>query len=659
MFIYGGKLMQENYRVDELHKYSENYNSVEYNRIKENSKFSETFKSTEFGDSGESKTFSNNRRKSVEARRSRIINGTLLSAMGTVVGATVITVAIVIAAIIQINILSYFITPTSINVKLKIDNANDTKLTAYLYNDDEYYIQDVSLKDSECNLFFSYLKPNTQYFFEIKDKNSNSYLLKQYTTSSVIELNDIKTDELNAYIKLTLNEWPHEVAVYLIQDGVNVAEPYILEETGVVNLSFGNLAPDTNYLLEIRDNTNVVYYFETITTKQIENPLEYKLNYMMASEISLSFESENLCDYPYNVYLNGELCDNKLDLSMPNLLLSGLSGNTLYNIQIKDSITSKLLMWENFLTPNINVMLDFTELSQDIVNTGYMVDNPQAEEITVNLYLNDYVMNSQTFSESGPFSTVFSGCQSNTEYYIEITDSLGTVLYSHNVKTASYFIFPMTDFQEITENGKDVILMERKSDLSENVLAFEYTIPFDIEGNISIECISSEGYTLPVNFDYAGEPGNYYMCYLYNEFAVSNIYYELRLYKTGDSSSTQIIETRYIKIADEETPFEAPSFDININYNEDTSMFEIDISLLSGTEFIDSSGEMVYELRIIDSNTNELAAFTVTEDFLTTTTQKLFAEGSYGNGKYNLMLIFIPYSEMQSYTIYSCEFNIE
>ena len=154
MFIYGGKLMQENYRVDELHKYSENYNSVEYNRIKENSKFSETFKSTEFGDSGESKTFSNNRRKSVEARRSRIINGTLLSAMGTVVGATVITVAIVIAAIIQINILSYFITPTSINVKLKIDNANDTKLTAYLYNDDEYYIQDVSLKDSECNLFF-------------------------------------------------------------------------------------------------------------------------------------------------------------------------------------------------------------------------------------------------------------------------------------------------------------------------------------------------------------------------------------------------------------------------------------------------------------------------------------------------------------------------
>lgn len=340
--------MSEKYTADEINSYEETYRSEEYNNFYESSYFSENEKSGEYNSEAKSGGSSE---KKTSAKKNSVTSG-LLTSVGGVAGATVITATAVVAAALQITLLSFAVTMRSIGVDLLIENAGNAVLTAYLTGEETQYSLPVEIKDRQCSILFDSLTPDCEYLLEVKDEEGNVYYSEKYKTDPFFTQTELTVTETEINFNFYLDN--PEGAEYRVGiDGSD--EPrdfYTFTESGITaNTVFDMLEPGRQYALWIDGADGLRYFYRKISTPAVSDPLLYQTDLSVNGSIRLIFDPAQLADKSFNVFLYGENIGYTVSSENSECVLEGFSEGEKVIVQLKDSQTQELRMWAKIQIP--------------------------------------------------------------------------------------------------------------------------------------------------------------------------------------------------------------------------------------------------------------------------------------------------------------------
>ena len=593
--------MGESFRSAENQKYSETYRSAEYNRTEETSRFSETFRSAEFR-TEEERAVTDRKRTSPKTERVRrgFLTGGLLSAAGAVAGAAVIVAAYIAMALPVITVTAEQITSYSVSVELQIDNAEDDTLTAWLNGDEEEYARKLESGAGKQSVLFEYLDPDTDYRLEVTDDGGKAYFSKTYHTAQYVQkLFPVEKgcggDTLFVqFMPEDLGERNYEVSL----NGkpqvspLNAESPMFLAE---------GLRANTDYEVSVSDPVNgELLYRETFNTG---NLLGYTVAYLNAEEAELHFDGDYLPDHPLDVYFGGSLQAEQLSAESPKLYFGGLDAETEYPIRIVDPDTGESLLIDTVRTSDIIVHLAQGDRAQTSLSVNYAFVSPSSVGETVSLRLlrdGIFVEETSVFAvgaaEYRPAD--FSGLEPYCEYTLEAMFMKdGTMLSVAHYRTESYFDFPTMQSETLTEDGIPVAVLPRADDSETdgNYALYKGSPNDPATESDSVECVSKNGYTLPVELQIT-EDGEY-RYRIMTQYALSGEIYEFRLYSAASTSEERIpTETRLVTVADSGLAVVYPEFAVSVSAGETEAERYVTVAFTGGELLQSGLGETSYVL---------------------------------------------------------------
>ena len=422
--------------------------------------------------------------------------------------------------------------------------------------------------------------------------------------------------------------------------------------------------------MEIRDEVGQMHYTQTVQTLAVDS-LSYELKYITADRACLSFNGSELPVYALDIYLNGEMLETKLEAGIEELpetdpegwrielIVSGLVAGETNNVRIRDPQTGALRLFEDFVAPYINVADFRKEYIETRIDAYYQIMNPKGEAYSTQLLLDGVVVDSKSYTQSGEIVTFFEDCQAYTEYTVRIVqDRDGVVIYQENIKTLSFFWDMEGLFMtEIAPDGREILLMERV--YSDGIYINYSLIDILQETSMSLECVSEDGFTLPVENIGLTEDFNQ-VNLLYNEYAFTGVIYELRLYDSTDPAARKLLETRYLRIADDQPVLERPEFALSVQ--KDGTLLNLTITHTGGTLLEDGNEGATYQIGIVQAATEELTFIESTQDFKELSSQSFSTDVS-EPGLYRVELYFGDLSNnggatTQAYCIFSREITV-
>ena len=595
--------MGESFRSAENQKYSETYRSAEYNRTEETSRFSETFRSAEFR-TEEERAVTDRKRTSPKTERVRrgFLTGGLLLAAGAVAGAAVIVAAYIAMALPVITVTAEQITSYSVSVELQIDNAEDDTLTAWLNGDEEEYARKLESGAGRQSVLFEYLDPDTDYRLEVTDDGGKAYFSKTYHTAQYVQklfpvekgcggdtlfVQFMAEDLGERDCEVSLNGKP-QVSL------LNAESPMFLAE---------GLRANTDYEVSVSDLVNgELLYRETINTG---NLLGYTVAYLNAEEAELHFDGDYLPDHPLDVYFDGSLQAEQLSAESPKLYFGGLKAETEYPIRIADPDTGESLLIDTVRTSDILVYLAQDDRAQTSLSVSYAFVSPSSVGETVSLrLLRDGIFVEETSvlavgdGAAEYQSAYFSGLEPYCEYTLEAMFMKdGTMLSVAHYRTESYFDFPTMQSETLTEDGIPVAVLPRVDDSeTDGNYALYKGLPDDLATeSVSVECVSKNGYTLPVELQFT-EDGEY-RYRIMTQYALSGEIYEFRLYSAASTSEERIpTETRLVSVADSGLAVVYPEFAVSVSAGETEAERYVTVAFTGGELLQSGLGETLYVL---------------------------------------------------------------
>ncbi len=153
-----------------------------------------------------------------------------------------------------------------------------------------------------------------------------------------------------------------------------------------------------------------------------------------------------------------------------------------------------------------------------------------------------------------------------------------------------------------TETGESLAVLKRIDDAASDLNYALFTLPANTNiADVGFECISDNGYTLPLfnnmtrTYSYSVSVEYEYELYIMTQYAKSNEIYELQMYAFDQNMNKQIIDSVAITIEDDTNVVEYPTFDINIAYTEDGAM-QLEIEHLDGNLLVNENNEAIYYL---------------------------------------------------------------
>ena len=592
--------MGESFRSAENQKYSETYRSAEYNRTEETSRFSETFRSAEFR-TEEERAVTDRKRTSPKTERVRrgFLTGGLLSAAGAVAGAAVIVAAYIAMALPVITVTAEQITSYSVSVELQIDNAEDDTLTAWLNGDEEKYARKLESGAGRQSVLFEYLDPDTDYRLEVTDDGGKAYFSKTYHTAQYVQklfpvekggggdtlfVQFMAEDLGERDCEVSLNGKP-QVSL------LNAESPMFFAE---------GLRANTDYEVSVSDLVNgELLYRETINTG---NLLGYTVAYLNAEEAELHFDGDYLPDHPLDVYFDGSLQAEQLSAESPKLYFGGLKAETEYPIRIADPDTGESLLIDTVRTSDILVYLDLAQgdRAQTSLSVRYAFVSPSSvgETVLLRLLRDGILVEEKSVFAVGDGAAEyrpanFSGLEPYCEYTLEAMFMKDwTMLSVAHYRTESYFDFPTMQSETLTEDGIPVAVLPRADDSeTDGNYALYKGLPAESD---SVECVSKNGYTLPVELQITdGE----YRYRIMTQYALSGEIYEFRLYSAASTSEERIpTETRLVTVADSGPAVVYPEFAVSVSAGETEAERYVAVAFTGGELLQSGLGETSYVL---------------------------------------------------------------
>ena len=340
--------MSQNYSAEEAHDYPEIYRSEEYNSPVAETTLYEITNTSEYNSEAKSGGSSE---KKTSAKKNSVTSG-LLTAVGGVAGATVITATAVVTAVLQITLLSFAVTMRSISVDFSVENVGNAVLTAYLTGEETQYSLPVEIKDRQCSILFDSLTPDCEYLLEVKDEEGNVYYSGKYKTDPFFTQTELTVTETEINFNFYLDN--PEGAEYRVGiDGSD--EPrdfYTFTESGITaNTVFDMLEPGRQYALWIDGADGLRYFYRKISTSVISDPLLYQTDLSVNGSIRLIFDPAQLADKSFDVYLYDENIGYTVSSENSECALEGFSEGEKVIVQLKDSQTQELRMWAKIQIP--------------------------------------------------------------------------------------------------------------------------------------------------------------------------------------------------------------------------------------------------------------------------------------------------------------------
>ena len=647
--------MGESFRSAENQKYSETYRSAEYNRTEETSRFSETFRSAEFR-TEEERAVTDRKRTSPKTERVRrgFLTGGLLSAAGAVAGAAVIVAAYTVMALPVITVTAEQITSYSVSVELQIDNAEDDTLTAWLNGDEEEYACKLESGAGRQSVLFEYLDPDTDYRLEVTDDGGKAYFSKTYHTAQYVQ-KLFPVEKGGGGDTLFVQFMPEDLGERNYEVSLN-GKPQVslLNAESPMFLAEG-LRANTDYEVSVRDLVNgELLYRETINTG---NLLGYTVAYLNAEEAELHFDGDYLPDHPLDVYFDGRLQAEQLSAESPKLYFGGLTAETEYPIRIADPDTGESLLIDTVRTSDIIVHLAQGDRAQTSLSVRYAFVSPSSVGETVLLrLLRDGILVKETSvfavgdgaAEYRPAD--FSGLEPYCEYTLEAMFMKdGTMLSVAHYRTESYFDFPTMQSETLTEDGIPVAVLPRADDSeTDGNYALYKGLPDDpATESVSVECVSKNGYTLPVEL--ITEDGEY-RYRIMTQYALSGEIYEFRLYSAASTREERIpTETRLVTVADSGPAVVYPEFAVSVSAGETEAERYVTVAFTGGELLQSGLGETSYVLNCPIFDYGEA----VLEDFSGASVQTVYYTAAPSGTAYEISLSFIVNGRI--YTIFVAE----
>lgn len=650
--------MHETFRPDEIKRYSETYRAPEYNRT------TETVSVAEYHDADSSSVCSSGTTR-VQTRKSsqkKLLSAVTLSYVGAVAGAAVITTAIVVSVFLQISITNYILRANSITVAISLKHYQGTDLTATLYGDNRSYQTPLSPDEENCCVvLFDGLRSDTPYNLEITDANGKVYLSKNYrTVPSRLTAEAPVVSEIHVGIAIHLDDTSSDpVTVTLKQNGISVSPSQIYADSGSFQVKFTGLTPDTDYFIEITDIVGYILFSAPVRTLPISDPLSCQVLHRSYDTLKLRFDADRLPPYDLYAYLDGEPVA-KINAGTPDVTFTDLSPFTTYNVQIFDPNTGRIRFLQDFATVGVKAELLSQEMTETTLLLIYSVTST-TDEIPSLLF--ELLQNGTLIKQQSPEITpndpsirtvLFEALSPFTRYDIRLVYAEDTSLIDVTTcTTASYFDFPSPPFESVPdENGDDIVLVKHIDDTDyENYNTFDVYAPTDIlPENLRVECISANGYTLPLTEEIFETSERYRRFSVMTQFACPDEIYFIRLYDSNDVLSGNLIETRRIRLSDVHNAAPYPQFSLSARQNVETDgSTEITLLHTGGDLLKDAQGNATYAV-VVANEIGETVYVSDLIDFAATQIHTMLIYEALASGDYSVALMF-PSPET-GYTIF-------
>lgn len=604
--------MRDRSETREYQKYEETYRSEERQRSEEYHRAQEAFRSSEFFRSEEyaeeAPVRAAPRRETLQRnrRRKNLLASGLFTSAGAVVGTAVIAVAVVLMAAVSVVATDVDVTSYSLWAELSVENTDNVPLIGCLNGPgaEEYY--ELPAGKDRCFVYFDFLLPDEEYLFEVKGDGGKVYYSQTYRTLAY-EQKLFPVEGGASGDAIVLQFAAEDLPEYSLNVQLDGQPLDVKLSRGSPMFMAEGLFPNTEYAVTVSDPANGEWlYSETMRTG---NAIYYEEEYVNANEASLLFYPETLPDRDLEVYLDGVLQAQSIDLATGRLFLSGLQRDTAYELAVRDPETGHCLYEGELVTSDILVAFTEVEASQESLSIRHDLLSEEPQEVVLCLLKDGRLIDEQTAATTqSPVSasdasgtSALSGCEPFTEYTaVVMRASDFRKLYIAQVRTASYLNIP-SQGETRTAEGEIVTLVSRTQDaetLAGNTEAISYTLP---EGasteEVSFECVSVNGYSLPSLVGYSGENNT---VVLLTQYAASGEIYELNLYSATARSSradgAEPIETRLIAVTGE-PQVSYPTFEVSFEREETGTSAVVTIKHTGGELLAKESGEALYRLR--------------------------------------------------------------
>lgn len=334
--------MRDRSETREYQKYEETYRSEERQRSEEYHRAQEAFRSSEFFRSEEyaeeAPVRAAPRRETLQRnrRRKNLLASGLFTSAGAVVGAAVIAVAVVLMAAVSVVATDVDVTSYSLWAELSVENTDNVPLIGCLNGPgaEEYY--ELPAGKDRCFVYFDFLLPDEEYLFEVKGDGGKVYYSQTYCTLAY-EQKLFPVEGGASGDAIVLQFAAEDLPEYSLNVQLDGQPLDVKLSRGSPMLMAEGLFPNTEYAVTVSDPANGEWlYSETVRTG---NAIYYEEEYVNANEASLLFYPETLPDRDLEVYLDGVLQAQSIDLATGRLFLSGLQRDTAYELAVRDPET--------------------------------------------------------------------------------------------------------------------------------------------------------------------------------------------------------------------------------------------------------------------------------------------------------------------------------
>lgn len=228
--------------------------------------------------------------------------------------------------------------------------------------------------------------------------------------------------------------------------------------SGEQTLRFDALAPDTDYLLEVRDESGTVYFSQSYRTAAYVSRLTLLEEIVLSESISLSFDARQIFDV-YRFFLDGEE-KGTIGAEQTAIVFDGLFPDTDYRISAIDSL-GKTVFEKTYRTPLVPLSVEqlWADATMTTLSIGLSVDR---SDVALTARLSD----GQTRAFPADNNVWFGGLVPDTAYMLELIDSEGNVYFAQTYRTRAYEqkLFP----EESISSGSIVLKFNESELVSDN-----------------------------------------------------------------------------------------------------------------------------------------------------------------------------------------------
>lgn len=262
--------------------------------------------------------------------------------LGTGVATVLVTVAVVLA--VSLSLLFAEITPYTLKVGFNVDNPDNVPLTAYLTCESNVKTCPIDNFEKQCEVSFTFLRPNTDYLLEVKGADGKTYFSESYRTETYEpQISAPNMESFNNQIDLFFEDATVIDKYDFYLDGVLRTDAVTPNQY----ISFTDLKSNTEYLLHVLDRTDgTLAYF---TVLNCGNYLEAEITYIGDDGIELTFDQRLFnFEYPLELYLDGQPVGQSVFKENNAVSLEGLFRDRVYEIALYDPVKDQWPYQINF-----------------------------------------------------------------------------------------------------------------------------------------------------------------------------------------------------------------------------------------------------------------------------------------------------------------------